>query len=401
VLRVSRADGEENLRDLTATLPQGLLATLKGVSYCPESAIATVASPALSGAAEMAVPPCPPSSRIGSVVAESGAGTHPLSSPGQVYLAGPYKGAPLSLVFVVPAVSGPYDLGNAVVRTALRVDPTTTQVTAVSDPLPQIMAGIPLRTRSFLIQLDRPGFTLNPTNCSPMSIGVDVLGTEGGSSQARSPFQAANCATLGFAPKLGLKLTGGSKRTQHPSLTAVLRASEGEANIARTVVTLPNSELLDQAHIKTICTRVQYAANACPAESIYGHATAVTPLLEQPLTGPVYLRSSSHRLPDLVAALRGQFDVDLVGRIDSPHGHLRTTFASVPDAPVSKFVLQLPGGKKGLLQNERSTCGSGNSAQVKLKGQNGATVRSHVPVRAACGKRTGHRKHGGAGRGRR
>ena len=314
-LKITRIDGDQNLTRVDVRTPPGFSATLKGVSYCPESALSRLAQPDYSGADELAAPSCPATSRIGTVTAGAGAGSHPLYTPGKAYLGGPYKGAPLSLITVVPAVSGPYDLGNVVNRVALNVDPTTAQVTAVSDPLPQILDGIPLRLRSVLIDLDRQNFALNPTNCDPFSIGATITGDEGAGVSPSMHFQVANCADLPFGPKLALTLSGGIKRNGNPALKATLTAKSGEANIASTVVTMPHSIFLDNAHINAPCTRVQYAANACPPTSILGTARATSPLLDKPLEGPVYLRSSSHKLPDLVAALRGQIDIELDGRI--------------------------------------------------------------------------------------
>ncbi len=184
-------------------------------------------------------PSCPGSSQIGTAMAGVGAGTHPLYVPGRVYLAGPYRGAQLSLVAIVPAVSGPYDLGNVVVRTALHVDPTDAHITAVSDPLPQIIQGIPIRLRSLRVNLDRSGFTLNPTNCSALSTTAQIFGAEGSGAGLAQKFQVANCGTLPFGPRLAFRFSGGTKRTQNPSLTATLTAQPGESNIARTAVTLP------------------------------------------------------------------------------------------------------------------------------------------------------------------
>jgi hypothetical protein len=210
----------------------------------------------------------------------------------------------------------------------------------------------------------------------------------GSTAALSSRFQAANCARLGFAPKLSLKLTGGNKRNQNPALRATLTMPEKGANIARAQVALPHSEFLDQAHIRTICTRVQFAANSCPSGAVYGWARAFTPLLDQPLEGPVYLRSSNNLLPDLVADLRGQIHVVLVGRIDSIDGGIRTTFPRVPDAPVSKFVLSMQGGSKGLLVNSRNLCASANRAVVKMDGQNGKVRDFKTALRAGCGKKS-------------
>jgi hypothetical protein len=161
----------------------------------------------------------------------------------------------------------------------------------------------------------------------------------------------------------------------------------GDANIASAAVTLPKSEFLENAHIQTVCTRVQYAANACPANSVYGYARAWSPLLDRALEGPVYLRSSSHKLPDLVASLDGPIHVDLAGRIDSVDARIRNTFDLVPDAPVSKFVLEMRGGKKGLLVNNRNLCKSTNRAKAIFDGQNGKVANTSPVVQAACGKR--------------
>ena len=184
------------------------------------------------------------------------------------------------------------------------------------NPLPQILEGIPLRLRSIRVNLDRPNFALNPTSCDPFSVEADISGDQGASAALRDGFQVANCAILPFAPNLSLKLSGDTKRTGHPALKATLSARPGESNIAATTVTMPHTLFLDNAHIKAPCTRVRFSANACPPSSVLGTATAESPLLGQALEGPVYLRASSHKLPDLVAALRGQIDINLDGRID-------------------------------------------------------------------------------------
>jgi hypothetical protein len=394
-LKLSRADGTQQLGALGATLPKGLIGKLAGVPYCPDSSLAAAA--AKSGRAEQASPSCPAASRVGSVEVGAGAGPTPIYVSGNAYLAGPYKGAPFSIAVVTPALAGPFDLGTVVVRNALYVDPETTQVHAVSDPLPTILQGIPLDLRSVAIKIDRPDFTLNPTNCDPLAVDGSATSVFNQSASLTSPFQVDECGRLKFAPKLRLGLEGGTRRSEHPALKAVLTAAKGEANIARTAVALPHSEFLAQNHIKTICTRVQFAAGAgdgaeCPKGSIYGRAIVRTPLLEKPLSGPVYLRSSSNPLPDLVLALHGQIDVDLVGRIDSKNGGIRTTIESAPDAPVSKVVLEMQGGKKGLLENSRNLCTSTNKATVQMDAQNGKSFDTTPLLRNSCGKKAG--KHG-------
>jgi hypothetical protein len=397
VLKLARADGTQPLKAIDATLPKGLLGRLAGIPYCPDAALA--ASAARSGRSEQASPSCPAASQVGTVAVGAGAGTTPLYVSGKAYLAGPYKGAPLSLAIVTPAVAGPFDLGDVVVRTALQVDPQTTQIHAVSDPIPTILQGIPLDIRSIALTLDRPGFTLNPTSCEPSATYAGATSVFDQTAALSDPFQVGGCESLGFRPRLSLDLAGGTRRSDHPALTATLRTRAGDANIARAVVALPHSEFLAQNHIRTVCTRVQFAADACPKASIYGHATAISPLLDQPLSGPVYLRSSSHKLPDLVADLNGQIRIDLVGRIDSFKGGIRNTFELVPDAPVSKFVLELQGGRKGLLENSRNLCKATNRATVRLNGQNGKIHDFAAPIGNDC--QAGRSKVGGGRKKRR
>jgi hypothetical protein len=391
-LELWRADGQQNLAGLTVATPPGFLATLAGVPYCSEAAIAHAADAAASGLTELESPSCPAASRVGSSIVGVGAGTHPLYVPGNAYLAGPYRGAPLSLVVITPGVAGPYDLGNVVVRAAINVDPVDAHVTTVADRLPSILEGIPLRLRSIRVNLDRPGFALNPTNCSALSVNARVLGDQGGTAALSNHFQVANCGTLPFGPKLDLQLSGSTRRSGNPALHATVTARPGEANISSAVVTLPHTEFLDNAHIKSPCTRVQFAASACPASTVIGHARAETPLLAKALEGPVYLRSSSHKLPDVVATLHGQIDIELDGRITATHGRLRTHFENVPDAPVSTFTLNLIGGKKGLLENGavENICSAPQVATMRMTGQNGALESRRVPIGLPCHRHGSH-----------
>lgn len=316
----------------------------------------------------------------------------------------------MSMVVISPAVVGPYDLGVITVRTAIHVDPETAQARAVSDPFPQIFQGIPVRIRDIRLKLDRQGFTLNPTSCSEKQIGAHVTGTGGDLSSTADDtaadltdrFQAADCGSLGFKPALSFRLFGGTRRGAHPKLRAVLKARPGDANIAGASVALPHSEFLDQGHIGTVCTRVQWAADQCPAASIYGKVTATSPLLDSPLSGNVYLRSSDHELPDLVTDLRGPASqpirLEAAGRNDTVNRGLRNTFEFVPDAPISRVVLQMRGGKKGLLQNSRNLCAHIYKANVAFTAHNGRTLEAQVPLQAACkgkGKGKKAKQHSG------
>ncbi len=394
LFRMTRTDADQELSQIGVTVPPGLTAKLAGIPFCSDAAISAISSELATGLGELGAPHCPVASQIGTVSAGVGAGLGPNYFPGKIYLAGPYKGAPLSLAVVIASLAGPFDLGNVVVRTALHVNPETAQVRALSDPFPLIFHGVLLRVRDVRINLDRNDLTLNPTNCDPLAIdahltgtGGDILTTADDTVADRSErFQVANCANLPFKPKLSFKLKGGTKRGQFPAFQAVLKARPGDANIAKSTVVLPRSEFIEQGHIRTVCTRVQFRANQCPAGSIYGHAKATTPLFDEVLEGPVYLRSNGGErlLPDLVVSLDGKIDVALAGFVDSVKGRVRNTFDVIPDAPVTKFVLNMRGGKKGLLVNHLDLCEITSRADVKLVGQNGKVAQSRPKMGTSC-----------------
>jgi hypothetical protein len=388
-MRLTRRDGDQDLTRFDVDLPPGVVAKLAGVSKCPDSAIAQ--AKASSGRSELVAPSCPAGSEIGRLLSGAGAGSQLTYVPGKLYLAGPFGGAPLSVVGIVPAVAGPFDIGTVVVRQALQIDPRTAEVRvdgAHSDPIPHILAGIPLRVRDIQAYVDRPKFTLNPTDCDRFAVGAQIWG--GGidpfsraddAPVSRSvPFRASDCARLGFKPRLSLSLAGGTKRGDFPALRGVYRPRPWkDANLSKLGLRLPTSAFLEQGHFRTICTRVQFAANRCPQGAVYGQAKVVTPLLKEPLKGPVYLRSSSHELPDLVFDLHGLIDFEAVFRIDSKDGGIRATFAGAPDAPLSKALVVMQGGRKGLIVNSRNLCTSTNSAAVKLQAHNGRR-RGLTPV---------------------
>jgi hypothetical protein len=396
-VRIARTDGQQELKVVDVTLPKGLTGKLAGIPYCPEAAIA--AANAGSGKAERANPSCSGESYIGKVTTKSGTGANPLELSGNAYLAGPYKGAALSMVTVTPAVAGPFDLGNVVVRVALNVNPETAQIRAVSDVIPDVFGGVKLDLRSIDIDVDRKKFMLNPTNCKKQATagtiaggGADPTNPAAFSSYAVSdPFQASKCKKLGFKPKLKIQLFGPTQRAKNPRLKAVLTARKGDANMARTALTMPHSLFLDQSHIGTVCTRPQLAAHDCPKASVYGSAWAKSPLLSKRLRGKVYLVSSNHKLPDLLVDLRGQVEIYLRGVISSKRGGLKTVFNNVPDVPVNKFVLNMKGGKKSLLVNSENTCARAQRAVLKMKGQNGKKKNNNrykLNI-ASCGKKKG------------
>jgi hypothetical protein len=407
VFKLSREDGSQRMARIEATLPLGLSAKLAGVGQCSDADIAKAHAREApnQGAAELADPSCPATSEVGTITAAAGAGPTPYYTTGKAYLAGPYKGAPLSVVAIVPAVAGPFDLGTVVVRSALYLDPETAQGRIVSDPFPRIIEGVPVDVRSVSVNVNRPEFTLNPTSCAEKFSNWLITSPLGQVAPLSARFQVGGCSSLPFKPKLSARLFGPTNRGAHPRLRVVLTAKPGEANIGRLTVTLPHSEFIDQAHFRTICTRVQYAANQCPAGSIYGHVTATTPLLGYPIEGSVFLRSSSHKLPDTVAALRGPayqpIAIDGVARVDSVKGRLRATVETFPDAPITKVVLEMQGGSKGLFQNSTNICKGQHRVNVRFDGQNGKVHKITPELKAQCKGKGGGKKHKRGGHKRR
>jgi hypothetical protein len=383
---LTRNDGEANPRTIALHLPQGLLAKLGGVPLCSD--------------ADATTGKCPAASKIGSVTAASGVGGTPLwipqpgKAPTAVYLSGPYKGAPYSAVAVVPAQAGPFDLGTVVTRSAINVDPETALATITTDPLPQILKGVPVTYRTLNVTVDRPEFMLNPTDCSAKQITADVTASNGAVASPSAPFQATNCAKLPYSPKLKLRFKGQTKRTGNPAISATLTQKPGQANTKAAVVLLPEGEFIDNAHINNPCTRVQFNAGACPKASILGHVKATSPLLSEPLSGPVYFRSNGgeRELPDIVADLHGQIHIVVVGYIDSvktgpESSRVRTRFLHVPDAPVSNFKISFFGGKKGLIENSVDICRHKRRAKFEFRGQNGRKQVTNPFIATRCGKK--------------
>ena len=428
---ITRKDSEQEITRFSIKLPTGEIAKLKGVSECSDAQVAAAKAREREGggAEEEASPSCPANSLIGHSDVGTGVGNVLAYAPGKLYLAGPYHGSPISLVSITAAKVGPFDLGTVVVRFALDVNHETAEVSvdgANSDPIPHIVDGIPVHLRDIQAFVDRPGFTLNPTSCAKKSTAATVLGSGANFASSAddvpvtisSPFQVASCASLGFKPKLALSLTG--KKTHRgalPAFKAVLTyPKQGNyANIAKAQVTLPESEYLEQGHLKDVCTRKVFETGKvpgenCPPKSIYGKARAVTPLLDQPLEGPVYLRTGyGTKLPELAAALNGpQIDITLAGKIDSVHkkgtegSRIRNTFSVVPDAPVERFTLELRGGKKGLLVNSTDVCKGTHRALAAFTGQNGKLDEYEPALKAQCGgkgkKGSGAKKKGKGGK---
>jgi hypothetical protein len=416
-IRLTRRDSEQEITHFSIKLPPGVIGKLAGIPLCTDAQIAQAKSREREegGGEEERDPSCPAASEVGRTLVETGVGTVLAQAPGKVYLAGPYHGSAISVVAITNAKVGPFDLGTVVVRSALRVNPETGEVfvdATGSDPIPHIVDGIPTHLRDIRIYMDRPEFVLNPTSCERTSTASTVLGSgrdfaseaDDNPITVTSPFQAADCAALPFKPRLSLRLIGKTNRGAHPRLRAHLSMHGiGEAGIAFAQVALPHSEFIENAHFNTICTKVEFAKGAvpgekCPAGSVYGRAKATTPILSEPLQGPVFLRSNPEReLPDVVAALHsGEINVDLVGHVDSVNnGQIRTTFESVPDAPVTSFDVELLGGSKGLFVNSTDLCAGTHRVIADFTAHNGKVRDFHPALKAQCPKprQHKHRRH--------
>ncbi len=390
LLRVERPDRQQVMDVLALRMPAGLLAKLRGVPRCGDAA------------ADAGV--CPESSRVGTVTVGAGPGVAPYFLSGGVYLTGPYKSGPFGLAVAIRAKAGPFDLGTVVVRQQLIVDPIDAHVDVVSDPLPTILKGVPIRLRSLNVDVDRKEFILNPTSCAEQDI-VAAFRSSGGSVFATdSPFGVANCTALPLKPKLRIALTGRGQTTdgKHPGVKATVTQRRGDANLKRVRVELPLSLALDPENAQALCefedgTRVD---PTCPKGSIVGRARAVTPILDRPLTAPVYFvknmrvdRKSGRRirtLPMLVIPLRGEngIKLNLKGISSVSDNRLVSTFATIPDAPVSRFDLAIKGGKNGILAvSGANICRGRQIAEVDIDGQNHKTSDRDTALHTPCSKK--------------
>jgi hypothetical protein len=409
-VHLSRRDTEQEITSYSLVLPKGITGKLAGIPFCSEAAID--ASRANSGVAEAANPSCPAASQVGRTLTGYGVGAALTYASGRIYLAGPYHGAPLSLVTVNSATVGPFDLGTIVVRSAFQVDPYTAQLridSRASDPIPHIIDGVPLHLRDVRIYVDRYQFTHNPSSCEASQLISTLTGSgasfatpaDDSTAVVTKHFQLLNCLTLGFQPKLGIRLRGGSRRGAYPSLRATF-ASRGpqDSNLKRIEVVMPHSEFLAQNHIREVCTRRQFDVGKCPDGSVYGRAVAYTPLFDEPLRGNVYLRSSSNRLPDLVADLySGAVRIIVEGKIGpSKSGGIRAFFDNLPDEPLDRFTMTLNGGKRGLLTNSANICHSPPLASVKGLAQNNRGAIFTTVLRGQCKKDVRHERHRDHGR---
>ncbi len=381
-VRLSRTDGDAELAGLSLAFPPGLAARLAGVRTCSPAALAAAA--ARSGAAEAAAPSCPAAAQIGRTLVGAGVGPVLSHVPGTLYLAGPYQGAPISVAAVTAAQLGPFDLGTIVRRFPLGIELRTGQASiefGEAQRLPSILNGVALHLRDFRLYFDRQELTVNPTSCAPARLTGFAYATDGNVGPLAERFQAADCAGLRFKPSLSLRLSGGLRRNGHPALRATIRAGAREARIAAAGFTLPPGELLDFHHVGNLCARGIPAAS-CPASSRIGYVQLWTPLLDDPLRGPIYLRVPVRGLPALVTDLRaGRVNVVLHGRAASAAGRLQVLLRGLPDLPLTEASIALDGGRRGLLVNSEALCGAQRRAHAVLSAHSGKSRRLHPRIR--------------------
>lgn len=390
VTRITRDDADQELGGLRINPPEGLLGYISKAELCSDAA-------ANAGT-------CGEASRIASVSTGAGAGSHLFYiTNGRAYITGPYKGAPFGLSIVVPAVAGPFDLGTVVVRASIFVDKHNATLRIVSDPLPTILEGIPLQVRDVRVEVDKPGFILNPTSCAEKAITGEVTSTEGTRAAVSSRFQVGDCARLGLRPSIRLTVGGRGKtqRGRTTTFTTELRMPERGANLRSVRVALPITLNARLDVVNRACTRDQFEAGDCERARA-GSATVHTPLLRDPLSGGVYFVRNGNPLPDLFVALRGQVDFDLIGRVSIPNGkRLGTTFSTAPDVPFSRFVLRLVSGRKGPVGNAANLCRPRSrraTAEVDFIGQNGKVLQldKRLTIKG-CKKRAARGRRGRRG----
>ncbi len=381
---IARPDGNQFLSGVSVDTPPGLGAMISRVEQCPDAAAATGA--------------CPAGSLIGSVSTRSGAGPEPFALSGPVYLTGPYKGAPFGMVAVIRAIAGPYDLGTVVVRERIHVDPNDAHVTVVSDPLPRILEGVPIRLRDVGVAVDRPGFIYNPTSCGEKQVASTLHSTQDAAIGRTASVAFGNCQALPFAPKMSMRLTGPRQMAfgKHPGLAVSVSQTDGQASVGRARVELPLSLALDPNNAQAICGFEAGLRADCPAASRIGTATAISPALKRSLTGPVYFvqgirvdpktGNRIRTLPSLLVKLHGEVDIHLRGTTEVVKRRLVSTFDRVPDAPVSRFDMKLKGGKGGILavSARRGVCGRRQVARSAFTGHNAKLAAFRVTMAKAC-----------------
>jgi hypothetical protein len=369
---ISRQDGDARLGRIAVQMPDGLLGRLDSVQKCTLDAARAAA--------------CPTWSRVGSASTVSGSGDSTITLPGDVFLTDGYDGAIAGLAVAVRAKAGPIDLGTAVVLMKIDVRGNAQGIDITSDPLPTRLQGVPLTLRSITLKIDRDGFMFNATNCGTKPANAAFTSDIGTTATATTTLPTTNCTGLPFAPTMYVDLVGNLKKNSKPAVRASLNLPTGHANVSKVALTLPSGIGADIAALNNMCSREAYDTNTCPPGATVGTATAQSPVLDTPLSGPVTLiKKQGSALPDLGVRLRGPVNVTLLGNVTIGKGNrLITTFDGIPDVPLSTFALSLTGGKKGALVISGNLCTTPESRTV-ITAHSGKTKRtSMLPPSSEC-----------------
>jgi hypothetical protein len=376
VFNLARQQGQQYLSQLSAVLPPGLVGAIPSLTPCPEPQASTGA--------------CSSASLIGTASVAVGSGGEPYGFGGPVYLTGPYNGAPYGLSIPIEAAAGPFDLGPVVTRASINVDTYSGRI-LVTSTLPQIVKGIPLRLRNLTVLVDRHDFLFNPSSCDRLSTDTLFNSTFGAAGKASSPFQVGKCSALPFKPTFAAATNSKTKKVTGAGLQVSMTQGSHQANLRSVVVQLPKQLPSRLSTLQKACPEAAYAANprSCPSGSLVGTVRVSTPVLPQPLSGPAYLVShGGAAFPDLDLLLEGDGGVRviLVGNTNITKGTTTSTFASIPDVPVSNFSLSLPMGSNSALAAYGDFCAKPLLMPTTITAQNGAVVKQNTSLSIAnCG----------------
>jgi hypothetical protein len=382
---LSRADGQQYLSQVSTTLPAGLLGAIPSVTLCgePQAAQGT----------------CTAASQIGTAKVTAGAGSEPYPLSGPVFLTGPYNGAPYGLSIPVSVIAGPFNLGVVTTRATISVDPHTARVT-VSTPaagtpgaLPTIVGGVPVRLKTLRVEVNRPSFIFNPTNCSALATESTLTSTFNATQSLSSPFQVGACSALPFKPTFKVSTSAKTSKKEGASLQVSLTQPAHQANLKSVFVELPTQLPSRLTTLQKACPEGTFAANpvSCrPLGSEVGSAVVTTPVLPGQLKGSAYLVShGGEAFPDLDLVLEGDgVKVILVGNTKITKGITSSTFATIPDVPVSSFVLTLPVGLHSALTAIGGLCLKPLLIPTTIVAQSGAQVKQSTRISVSdCGVR--------------
>jgi hypothetical protein len=387
---LSRADGQQYLSQISTTLPAGLLGAIPSVTLCGEPQAA-------SGS-------CPAASQIGMASVTAGAGSEPVPLSGPVYLTGPYDGAPYGLSIPVSVVVGPsFNLGTVTTRATIKVDPHTARVTVATTNLPTIVGGVPVRLRTLHVEVNRPSFIFNPTNCSALATESTLTSTFNATQSISTPFQVGNCSALPFKPVFKVSTSARTSKKNGASLVVSLTQPAHEANMKSVFVSLPKQLPSRLTTLQKACPEATFAANPVNCRKLgseVGSAVVTTPVLPGQLKGSAYLVShGGEAFPDLDIVLEGDgITVILTGNTKIAKGITSSTFATIPDVPVSSFVLTLPVGEHSALTSNGSLCSKALTVPTTIDAQSGAQLTQKTklsvtscPVQIVSHKVVGHK----------